>query len=281
MQSVHAAWLEACAKFYPALTVRRILQRLNPLHGELLRLERKHFSPGGYRRLIVTTRQVRDDLARLYSVQPKDVRIIPNGFDPSEFSPEQRLRKREQARRELALADNEIVLLMVTNELERKGYRQTIEALKALRREVQCSLVVVGRYNGYRALREAERFGVAEYVRLIGATSDVGFYHSAADIFVLPTQYEAMSLAILESLGSGLPVVTSDVPGAADAIVELQNGAVIDDPLDPTSVANAVRRALPLTRNESLSIAVARSVRHFQWPVVLSQYEAVLTEIGE
>jgi glycosyltransferase involved in cell wall biosynthesis len=61
---------------------------------------------------------------------------------------------------------------------------------------------------------------------------------------VLPTQYEAFCLAILESLGSGLPVVTSRVPGAHDAVQHGVNGALITDPRDGHELAEALRPLL-------------------------------------
>ncbi len=279
VQSVHAAWLEACAKLYSPFSSRRFLQRLNPLHRELLRLERLHFGRGGHRKLIVTTVQVREDLVRIYGVSRDEVAIIPNGFDPAEFNPERRARRREEARHSIRINDPRTrVLLMVANELERKGYVQTLRAVRSLSKDVDVRLVLVGRASRATALRLASREGVIDRVIVVGPTSDVGLYHAAADLFVLPTQYEALSLAILESLGSGLAVVTSRVPGAHDAVREGVNGMLVSDPLDDVVLTRVLRDALRPESLEALARSTVGSVDEYAWPSVLRRYVSVLSE---
>lgn len=279
VQSVHAAWLETCARFYSPFSSRRLLQRINPLHRELLRLERLHFSRGGHLKLIVTTQQVRDDLVRLYGVSPDEVAIIPNGFDPAEFNPERRTRRREEARRTIHIDDPRTrVLLMVANELERKGYVQTLRAVQSLSKDVDVRLVLIGRSSRARAMRLADREGVSDRVIVAGPTSDVALFHAAADVFVLPTQYEALSLAILESLGSGLPVVTSRVPGAQDAVREGVSGRLVSDPLDDIELSRVLRDVLQPEVLEALARTTAGSVDEYAWPCVLRRYVSVLSE---
>ncbi|MEI6871850.1 MAG: glycosyltransferase, partial [Verrucomicrobiota bacterium] len=100
-------------------------------------------------------------------------------------------------------------------------------------------------------------------------------YHAAADLFVLPTQYEAFSLAILEALGSGLPVVTTDVPGAKDAILPGVNGLLQAAPKDGRELAE-ILSSLDDDALAGLSAQASASVTQFQWPNVLARYENVL-----
>jgi glycosyltransferase involved in cell wall biosynthesis len=109
-----------------------------------------------------------------------------------------------------------------------------------------------------------------------GSTADVAGFHAAADLFVLPTQYEAFCLAILESLGSGLPVITSDVPGARDAIVVGRNGSLISDPNNAEQLAEAIQPFLERAHREQISASSPETVKQLQWPVVLDRYEEIL-----
>ena len=108
-----------------------------------------------------------------------------------------------------------------------------------------------------------------------GSTNEIAHYHAAADAFVLPTQYEAFSLAILEALGSGLPVITSNVPGARDAIQPGKNGLLLQDPNDPEELAEALRQTTQ-SRLREMSEAAPDTVINYQWPRVLTRYESVL-----
>ena len=124
--------------------------------------------------------------------------------------------------------------------------------------------------------RLAADAGLSDQIIACGSTNDMAGFHAAADMFVLPTQYEAFCLAILESLGSGLPVITTSVPGARDAILHDVNGMVVDDPLNAEELAHAIGRGLDTEVRARWSAAAPGSVVQYQWPNVLVRYEEVL-----
>jgi UDP-glucose:(heptosyl)LPS alpha-1,3-glucosyltransferase len=275
VQSIHRAWLERSKQFRSPVSPARLKQRLNPLHPILLRLEARHFRERNYRKVIATTPDVKEDLRRYYGVPDDDVVVIPNGFAPKEFNPERRQERRTEMRSQLGLRPDHIVLLFVANELERKGYGTILSALKRLQRP-DVRRLVVGRANAEQARRAALRAGVAEQVIVCGPTSDVSAYHAAADLFVLPTQYEAFCLAILEALGSGLPVITTTVPGARDAILPGINGVLLSDPKSGAELALALEPLFEAETRGRLSAGTPETVRQYQWPSVLARYEQVL-----
>jgi UDP-glucose:(heptosyl)LPS alpha-1,3-glucosyltransferase len=277
VQSLHCSWLERCRGFRKPLSAAALRQRMNPLHPILLRLEAAHFRERRYQKLIATTPQVREDLNRWYGVPSEDVVIIPNGFSPEEFNPQRRAARRSAERARLGLNDDHVTLLLAANELERKGYGTILAAMRQLGRH-DLRLLVVGRPDPGQVKKLAADAGLAEQVIACGHTSDIAAFHAAADLFVLPTQYEAFSLAILEALGSGLPVITTRVPGACDAIEAGVNGALIDDPNDGEELAAALEPLLNPDRREALAGRCAPSVRQYQWPLVLARYEQLLLE---
>jgi UDP-glucose:(heptosyl)LPS alpha-1,3-glucosyltransferase len=275
VQSVHRAWLERSRLLRGRFSPAGLRQRLNPLHPILLKLEARHFRNRAYRKVIATTPQVRDDLMRLYGVPETDVEIVPNGFAPEEFSPQLREARRKDRRDYLGLKPHETAILFVANELERKGYPTILDALRRLRRP-DLKLLILGRADAETARRMASRAGVEASVLFCGSSNDVAGYHAAADIFVLPTQYEAFCLAILEALGSGLPVITSRVPGAMNAIQPGVNGAIIDDPKDGEELACTLEPFLARPYRDEISSAAPNSVADYRWPSVLARYEALL-----
>jgi len=277
VQSVHHAWLERSRKMRSPLSLSRLRQRINPLHPVLLHLERKHFRQGSYRKIIATTEEVRSDLVRLFGLPADDIVIVPNGFSPEEFNPERRQSRRAEARARVGLADTDIALLFVAHELERKGYRTILDAMVLLGRP-EVKLLVVGRADRRQAQELAAARGMERQVIHCGPTGDVAEYHAAADLFVLPTQYEAFCLAILEALGSGLPVVTSCVPGARDAIVPGVNGNIIKDPNSGMELAEVLRPYLDAGFRAEVSARAPETVESYRWPKVLERYERVLEE---
>jgi UDP-glucose:(heptosyl)LPS alpha-1,3-glucosyltransferase len=277
VQSVHAAWLDRAKLHRRPFSLARAKQALNPAHRAILKLERLHFERRAYQKVIATTEDVRADLKRAYDVPESDVVIVPNGFSPEEFSTARRLERRDAVRAWLGLNPDHLAMLFVANELERKGYETILSAMRVLARP-ELRLLVVGRPSQARVKRIADAYGIADQVVACGPTGDVSEYHAASDLFVLPTQYEAFCLAILEALGSGLPVVTTNVPGARDAIVPDVNGLLIDDPRGHEALAAALARLLDADFRSRLSSQAPGSVAHHQWPVIMRSYEAVLTD---
>lgn len=275
VQSVHAAWLEKADSFRRKGSLAWWKQRANPAHPLLLHLERRHFSQRRYRHLIATTPQVKQDLQRLYQVPANDVTIVPNGFCPAEFNPERCHERRKIAREQLKLREDDVAFLFAANELDRKGYGTLVAALSSLP-DPRIKVVAVGRYNVREATRRAAAAGVAERIVFRPASSDIAWFHSACDVFVLPTQYEAFSLAILEALGSGLPVITSGVPGARDAIQEGANGLLVEAPDDWQSLRDSMIRLSEPGLRSRLSLQASNSVTKYQWPRIMSQYEEIL-----
>jgi glycosyltransferase involved in cell wall biosynthesis len=134
-------------------------------------------------------------------------------------------------RRELGLVRP--TLLTVTRLIAGKGIDYLLAAVATLReRGVTCSLVVVGDGPERRALEaEVRRLGLVEQVRFLGwvPAAEVPRYHRLADVFVLPTLQDNWSLAVVEAMASGLPIVTTPYNGLWPELVrEGENGFVVD-----------------------------------------------------
>ena len=276
VQSVHRAWLEVSQSLRPN-QYQRVRQRLNPLHPILLMLEREHFFKRQYSKVIVTTTAVQSDLERLYNVPRNHVEVVPNGFNPSEFNLENRFSKRSTIRTQYGITDDTFVLLFAANELERKGFYTLVRAMSHLR-EAKVIVLVVGRYEIAEAQKVVNGHQMSNQIRLCGSTSNIAEFHSAADAFVLPTKYEAFCLAILEALGSGLPVITTRVPGAYNAIVERVNGLLLDNPEDEVGLAGCIRNLLDGFQDGYHAKDIAQTVERYHWPSVLLKYEQILIE---
>ena len=76
----------------------------------------------------------------------------------------------------------------------------------------------------------ARQAGVGDRVRFLGRVIDMPALFGAADVFVHPTAHDACSLATLEAMASGLPVITTQRNGAADGMTEGREGFVLEVP---------------------------------------------------
>jgi UDP-glucose:(heptosyl)LPS alpha-1,3-glucosyltransferase len=249
------------------------VQRLNPFHRIRLVLEQQMYAPGGHAHLVAPSEGVRADVIEHYGVPEEDVSVNHFGFDPVQFNAARRLAARDEARAELGYGDDERVVVFVGNELERKGFDTLIEAVAALGRP-EVNVLLVGRVDLGPYESAIERLGLSGRVRCVGSSGDVARQHAAADVFALPTRYEAWGLVIVEALGSGLPVLTSRLAGAAVTLRPGVGGELIDDPDDVAEVAERLGRLLDGGAADPHTIS--DSVAWVSWPEVVRRHADIL-----
>jgi UDP-glucose:(heptosyl)LPS alpha-1,3-glucosyltransferase len=131
--------------------------------------------------------------------------------------------------------------LMVAQDFERKGVRQAIEAIAELA-DPRLTLTVLGRDNPAAYMRLAERLKIAGQVRFAGAVADPRPHYRTADFFLLPTRHDPCSLATLEALAMGLPVISTAFNGACEIMRQGVHGFVLPDPADVHALAGAIRK---------------------------------------
>ncbi len=167
---------------------------------------------------------VQTEIHERFGLPRERLPVIYNAIDPGAFNPGLRAH-RAQVRARLGIAADACVFVMVGSEYARKGVGRALRALARV--PMPGHLLVVGRDRHparYEAL--ARRLRVGERVTFAGPQSEPRPFYGAADAFVLPTLYDALSNAVLEALACGLPVVTSDRCGAGELVAAHGAGTV-------------------------------------------------------
>lgn len=192
------------------------------------------------------TVQNRDMMEQFFKGMRK-ARMISIGVDRSEFKPSA---PDALLRSELLGSSRDRTILCVANLVPKKGVRYLIEAFSKSTYRDSCRLVIVG--NRDTPLWEETRqlvasSGVADRVLFTGKRSDVNRFYSVADLFILPsTGDEGAPIVIQEAMASGVPVLTTCVPGNRDQLEELPGQLV--PPSDADALRNAIDRMLSLDK---------------------------------
>lgn len=153
--------------------------------------------------------------------------VIHNGVDIEHFHDRFTADERQALRRAMGLGDADYVIGISAVLRPEKNHRQLIDALTVLRQlGLPARLLIIGD-GPQRAAIEAQAWaaGVAEQVRITGFVQDVRPYLAACDVVVLCSlSVETFSLAALEAMAMGKPVVHSNIGGAAEMIEPGVNG---------------------------------------------------------
>lgn len=167
--------------------------------------------------IIAGSEEIKRDVVRYDHVPESLVEIIPNSVD---LTRSHSTLSREQARERLGVPENAIVLGTVGRLEEQKGHRYLIEALALLRkRGMDAILLLVGEGREGPALTAlTASLGVEQQVMFLGTRSDLGDLFRAMDLFVMPSLWEGLSLAMLSAMAAGLPVVATSVGGVQQVL---------------------------------------------------------------
>ena len=239
---VHAQWLDNRRRALGAWG--RLGARVNPYHAYVLAAERRLYASARLRAVICNSRMVAGEIRRRFAVPEGRLHVIYSGVDLEAFHPRLRDQHRRVMRARLGIAESDMLYLLVGSGFERKGVPQLLEALARLR---GARLAIVGADRRTDALRRrADALGMGRRVVFAGPQREVLSWYGAADCFVLPTLYDPFPNAALEAMASGLPVITSPSCGAAELIVEGENGFVCDA-LDVAALADRMEKIDPVS----------------------------------
>ncbi|MBX5476307.1 MAG: N-acetyl-alpha-D-glucosaminyl L-malate synthase BshA [Clostridia bacterium] len=204
----------------------------------------------------------------------RDVALVPNFVDPAvtRRQPDPGLRRR------LAPPDA-LVLVHASNFRPVKRVVDVIRVLAGVVAVRPAVLLMIGAGPDLaEARRAAEALGVREHVRFLGATADVSPYLSVADVFVLTSESEGCSLAVLEAMASEVPVVATNVGGLPETVEHGRTGFLHAVGDVQGMVESCLRLADPDLRRTFGDAARERVRASFSADVVLPQYERVYEE---
>lgn len=151
---------------------------------------------------------------------------------------------RDQVRAEWGMTD-ETVLTMVARFEHVKGHDIALRALASLRHR-QWTLLLAGSLDtswAEKVKAMVDELGLADRVRFLGHTDDVGKVYACADVVIAPSRREALSLTLLEAAAFSLPVVAADVGGIGEAVLNNESGLLVRSE-DPAALARAIELML-------------------------------------
>ncbi|MDO9530780.1 MAG: glycosyltransferase family 4 protein [Deltaproteobacteria bacterium] len=272
----HREWLARRAPYLSSPA--RAAQNFSLFHQVMLIIERRLFASPELRRVIANSRQVREEIIRLYGVDPARLRVIYNGLDRQRFHP---LDPNAAAalRQRLGAPQDSPVVLFVGSGFERKGLPYLLQAFGSLKDKAS-HLWVVGKGNVPLYRQAAIGLGVADRVKFWGPVTETAPFYQAATVLALPTLYDPCSNVVLEALGCGMPAVTTAANGAAEFITPGANGAVIPQPGDIAGLTEALTTFLTRDQDPQVRQAATQAVAELSWESTVAQTLEVLAEAG-
>lgn len=219
--------------------------------------------------IVVLTEADRRMAIEKLRIPERKVMLIPNGIDTQGYSKSTGDQRASIRREQFGIvADDVLCVGMVGRLWEQKNAACLVRAAKRVieksDKPVRFYLIGDGKLRN-----ELEQY-IAQHklgaqVHLLGWREDVPALLSAMDLFVLPSLWEGMPLAILEAMASGLAVVASDISGNNDLVTHDETGMLFDAD-DDGQLADAVLtlQAMPERRKQMGELGRQRVIDNYQ-----------------
>lgn len=239
--------------------------------------------------VIAVSNSTRDDIIRLFNVDPKRVPMIPNGIDTTEYqatSAPEVLRKYE-------IDPERPYVLFVGRVTRQKGVLYLLKAIPRIDPRMQIVLAageadtpeLQAEFEGQVQALQAQRPGVVFIPQMLPLDTKVALY-AHATVFCCPSIYEPFGIINLEAMACGTPVVGSAVGGIQEVVVDGETGFLVDagidpepphDPTNPAGFAQGLATAINrFAENPDLAVEMGkkgrqRVVDHYSWTSVAQQ----------
>lgn len=201
--------------------------------------------------------------------------FISNGVDLERFG---RGWDGLQARQTLGLPKEGLIVACPRRLCHKNGIHHLLSAIPHIPEGQRPLFVIAG--NGPMAdelTAQAESLGITNHLRFLGAVpyNEMPVLYAASDLVVIPSLMEATSLAALEAMASGLPIIASAVGGLKD-ILEHSDAGLLVPPANPHLLAQAIVSLIkdPVNR-ERMSVSAKRLALKYSWDEVAHQTEDI------
>lgn len=220
------------------------------------------------------------DLQQL-GVDSKKFSTIIYGVDPFKFYPN--YKNRQDLRKRLNIVEDAIIILSVGRLVEKKGFKYLVEAASLiLQKNKEVIFVIIGDGDQQKELEDLiEKKGLTNNFYLLG---DINYqklpdYYNMADIFILPSirdskgNLDDQSVAVIEAMACGLPVVTTNFLGYRVVIKNKMSGFL----LPPKNILRISQTLNNLILSRNLREKIGKQARinvlkKFSWQIIGYEY---------
>jgi glycosyltransferase involved in cell wall biosynthesis len=235
-----------------------------------------NYCPGFTQRIIYVAQSIYEgQVAKGHSPSNLST-VITNGIDLNNYTQH----NKSETRKGFGLQPSSTVIIFVGRLDEQKGVDILFDSLRILKSsEIEFKVWIIGDGVLRHDLEAVSRqYGLEDKVKFWGHQEDVPRFLKASDIFVLPSRYEGMSIALLNALAAGKPSVVTSVGDNDRLVIDGVNGLVVP-PEDSLSLTNALGTLLSDRELRStMSTAALKTAQYHSEEIMVKELERVYNE---
>jgi len=233
--------------------------------------------------IIANNREAIAQLANDEQVAQQKLKLIYNGLDIQRFNNLNQL-DAKAIRKQFALNDSALTMLVVANLIPYKGHATLLRALAQIQNQLPSSwqLICVGNKTEYLTELESEarNLNLTANVHWLGKQTSVQPLLAITDMAICCSYEEGFSNAVIEAMAAGLPVIATKVGGNPEAVIDGETGLIVPA-RDATALATAIA-SLAADPAQRLSMGAAgkkRVQQLFSLQACVDSYERIYGDL--
>ncbi len=229
---------------------------------------------------IILTRTVA--VSKAIANEIKTPYVIHNGIDTDYFDPQAIDSNRRLDWIQRLEAQDRPLIGIAARLTRQKGHRFLLKAFSELLPSHPDALMLIAGDGEERAALESLvlELGITGNVRFLGSVKDIRGFLSILDLFVHPSLFEGLGIAVIEAMSMELPIVATKVDGLLEMISDGTEGILVE-PGNPMALALAMNRIMddPELRQAMGRNARRRSVNQFSLKTMIDKYEELYLDL--
>lgn len=232
-------------KYVVPLLIGKKIKRVHTVHnvaqkesGKSGRVLNKFFFKNCRTVPVALSDLVQDSICKTYKIKPEKVPVVFNGIDLDKCIPKTDYRSGEK-----------IKILHIGRFYEQKNHVGLIKAFARFHESFPHSVLqLIGEGEKRQEMEDlVKELSLTKHVEFLGLQTNVYGYLHDADVFTLPSLYEGIPITLIEAMGTGLPIVATNVGGVPDMLKDGESGLLTE--VDEEKIAQAF---LEMAKDEDL-----------------------------
>lgn len=217
-----------------------------PRYRHFLHYEAAVFAPSGCTQILMISPLQQQVYVRHYATPAARLHMLPPGIARDRMAGDDAARQRAAIRAELAIGDEEHLILCIGSGFKTKGLDRSLRALAALPEALRtrCQLIAIGDDKPQAFVALAQRLGVGDRFRVLRGRDDIPQVLQGGDLLLHPAYYENTGTVLLEAVVAGLPVLTSAACGYAFHVERAAAGRVVPAPFSQQALNTGLAEML-------------------------------------
>ncbi len=211
----------------------------------------------------------------------KSAIVKSSGIDLKNFKLFVDKKKVEKLKDKLSIDRDKKTFILVSRMVKQKGILTYLKSAKICYQEgYRYNFLLVGQLDTDKSITLEEIEEYSSFVKYLGRREDVKELLALSDIFVLPTYYrEGVPRVLLEASAMGLGLITTNMPGCKDVVIDDYNGKLVEIENERDLASNMIYMAEDEDRLNIYKKNSQKKVKEFDLNVVVKGYDNIYKRI--